>query len=104
MKAHEQEWMVFPGSATSLGQTAVTDATHRMVALTRVEDGAELAALISAAPDMARALLGVGRFAVEPNGDAGVWHTEACWQTSRAMCTPDCQKARDALRKAGVVE
>lgn len=102
-KAHEEQWEVYEDDGRGV-ITALGNAVAEAFSGDRIghAERLETARLIAAAPALAQALLGVGWFAVDPNGDADVWHTEACWQTNRAICTPDCQRAVDALRKAGV--
>lgn len=92
MKIHEQEWSSNGGN--------IRNATGLLVAIVAAPDAG---ALIVSAPEMARALLAHGRFAVEPNGDASVWHTHACWETNRAVCLDECRHDRAALRSAGVL-
>jgi hypothetical protein len=113
-KPHEMTLVVHKESPNH--RPEIRDETGRSVAVVYVayksdgrysvpqhEEAEGVAVFLAAAPAMARALLGCGRFAVEPNGDADVWHTEACWRTGRAMCLSECSQARDALRKAGVI-
>lgn len=59
------------------------------------DDSIALARFISAAPDMARALLALGR-----TDGTGEWHTDVCYEYEHGK---QCENARAALRKAGVL-
>lgn len=58
--------------------------------------------LIAAAPDMARALLAMGRIE-----SPGVWHMDECWaairSNERQPCLGRCSDSRAALHKAKVL-
>jgi hypothetical protein len=89
-KPHEQEWKV----ATYDSGVIVDARETRMVA----ETLPGLAPLIAAAPDMARALMGV-----LTGEDPTVQHTGECWEMGADHCLSSCVAVKNALRKAGVI-
>lgn len=93
-KPHEQEWRT--ETSPGYGRVYIVADDDRMTCETRAEDGDEIARLISAAPDMARALLAFV-------SDSG--HTPDCGYSGYPdhKCSDECAGARAALRKAGVI-
>lgn len=103
MKPHEEEWAVYQSGKANHGVRRKGGGKGSVVA-TRIETYDE-AMLLSAAPDMARALLVSGCVRV---GGTPVekWHTDHCWDKQdcgRYECLPDCVAARAALTRAGVL-
>lgn len=101
MRPHDEAWRTKAGE----GETAcaVYGADGAMLADLRLrgEYAAESARarLMSAAPDMARALLNHGQVDVR-----GVWHSRKCVALGReALCSNECATDRAALTKAGVL-
>lgn len=112
MKApHEQEWSVRQTAYGPVVESGSDEAVC-LVYLPAAEKGETYASarkrcdtravLISAAPDMAQALLNHGAFGGESNAD---WHTHSCWvtKTKDTVCLGACELDRAALRKAGVI-
>lgn len=107
MKPHEEEWIVHPLDSRAVVKRDAANAEEDGLVVADIrrplhEDGREVAALISAAPNMARALLANGY--VRNMGD-GLWHTLACndQNDGGASCLGSCTQARVALAKAGVL-
>jgi len=96
VKPWEQEWGQF-----NLDARVVTRSHDGLVvADPRGDSHAEtvgLAQFISAAPDMARALMMTGGV------HHGEWHANSCWIAPFQPCNDKCRAAREALRKAGVL-
>lgn len=91
MKAHEQNWTLHPFSGD------ITNNEGRTIANTNPGTPADVESLIAAAPDMARALI----------SGADIFDAEACWcdggRKRHDPTHPFCNRARTALRKAGVL-
>lgn len=96
MKPHEQEWR----QCHQESRTVETSDGYRVAEAYPAGDGGyaevcDVARLIAAVPDMARALLGE----MDPDG-----HVIACGNESSNPddCSPRCRRVTAALRKGGV--
>lgn len=109
-KPHEQEWKRIAHAGFALSNLVVTNderqhlicqpKASREEVIAGESDTAEeaLSKFIAAAPDMARALLGLGE-----EDEDGNWHLSACVRASYEPCLKDCTSARAVLTKAGVL-
>ena len=98
MKPHEETWELNPIQRAAVvlkGERKPVLYAGNPLKATQPED-VERARLAVKAPAMARALLGIGY-----EDERGEWHTETCHDFGHG---PRCQKARDVLREAGVLE
>lgn len=93
MKPHEQTWHRQRGTIVD------EDGERLLMSVTMAPLPVDMLDLATAAPLMARALLGLGG----SHGEAASWHLNACWTLdSGSECSPECIEARAALQAAGV--
>jgi hypothetical protein len=105
VKPHEEEWIVHPLDSRAVVKRDAANAEEDGLVVADVrrplhEDGREVAALIAAAPDMARALVVLAERRCE-NLLSLESECARLWQDTKEWC-PVC-RARAALTKAGVL-
>jgi hypothetical protein len=102
-KPWEEEWGYDPNDASE--EFIIRSAERREVASPSHDTTDTDLRFISAAPDMARAIL--TEFGSFGGDDDGEWHTNECWGhqqgSARVPCARRCRATRAALQKAGVL-
>jgi hypothetical protein len=99
----EEKWIQHPSNTPTFANAwVVYGGGNGPIVVTTA--GVDRARFISAAPDMARALLAHGSYG---GVNDSAWHTKDCWGGQNAVadrpCTSRCLRTSAALKKGGVI-